>query len=172
MNQRADNVDDIQELADEIQEFIDYKREPEEIKEAQVKKLDPTDNMITLELKEDFKCYKGALLVVNGICGTVQDKYSSILKISTKEELEFQVGDNVKVDSSKINLIINRLEKTIINIKENNLDKNSQKTLQFVLGNEIPQYHEKNVNFKSQSLNIPQKEAIINSIMQIIFILS
>ena len=159
MNQRADNVDDIQELADEIQEFIDYKREPEKIIEAQVKKIDPIDNMITLEIEEDFNFYNGALVVVNGTSGTVQDKYSTILKISTKEELEFQVGDNVKVDSSKINLIINRLEKTIINIKENNLDKNSQKILQFVLGNEKPQYHKKNVNFKSPSLKYPSKRS-------------
>jgi superfamily I DNA and/or RNA helicase len=164
MNQRAHNVDDIQELADEIQEFIDYKREPEEIIEAQVKKINPIDNMVTLELEEDFNFYNGALVVVNGTSGSVQDKYSTRLEISTKEELEFEVGDNVKVDSSKINLIINRLEKTINNIKKNNLDKNSQKTLQFVLGNLIPKYHKKNVNFKSQSLNIHQKEAIINSI--------
>ena len=59
-----------------------------------------------------------------------------------------------------MNLIIDRLEKTIIRIKKNNLDKNNQKTLQFILGKSEPHYHSQNVYFKSQTLNIPQKEAI------------
>ena len=63
--------------------------------------------------------------MVNGTSGVVQDKYSNILKISFKERLEFQVGDKVEIDSSRMNLIIDRLAKTIDSIKENNLDDNN-----------------------------------------------
>ena len=98
--------------------------------------------------------------MVNGTSGSVQDKYSDIIKISSKDDHEFQVGDNVKIDSSRMNLIIDRLEKTIIRIKENNLDENNLKTLQFILGESEPHYHLENVYFKSQTLNIPQKMAI------------
>ena len=151
--------ENFQELADEIQEFIDKKREPDQIIKAQVTKIS-SDNLITLKLEENFNFYKGALVVVNGTSGSVQDKYSDIIKISSKDDHEFHVGDNVKIDSSRMNLIIDRLEKTIIRIKENNLDENNLKTLQFILGESEPHYHLENVYFKSQTLNIPQKMAI------------
>lgn len=160
MNQKAPlDSENFKELADEIQEFIENKREPDQIIKAQVTKIS-SDNIITLKLEENFNFYKGALVVVNGTSGSVQDKYSDILKISSKDDHEFQIGDNVKIDSSRMNLIIDRLEKTIIRIKEDNLDKNHKKTLQFILGESEPHYHLENVYFKSQTLNIPQKMAI------------
>ena len=71
----------------------------------------------------------------------VQDTYSNILKIFFKERVEFQEGDPVEIDSSRMNLIIDRLAKTIDRIKENNLDDNNIKILQFILGNGKPQYN-------------------------------
>ncbi len=161
MNQRYDNF---QEIADEIQEFIDYKREPDQIIKARVREISQTDNIITLELEEDFNFYRGALIVINGVSGSVVDKYSNIINISTKDEHGFHEGDKVKIDSSKMNLIIDRLEKTITRIKDNNLDENNINTLQFILGNNIPQYHLKDVNFNSETLNISQKDAIKHSL--------
>jgi superfamily I DNA and/or RNA helicase len=160
MNQTTPpDSENFQELADEIQEFIDQKREPDQIIKAQVTKIS-SENIIALKLSENFNFYKGALVVLDGISGTVQDKYSDVIKISCKDDHDFQVGENVNIDSSRMNLIIDRLEKTIIRIKENNLDENNIKTLQYILGYSEPHYNQKNVYFKSQTLNIPQKTAI------------
>ena len=159
MNQNS-NPENVRDLADEIQEFIDNKREPDQIIKAKVMEIRQQDKLIKLELNEDFNFYKGALVVVNGISGSVQDKYSNILKISTKDNLELQVGDTVNIDSSNMNLVIDRLEKTINRINNNDLDKNSQKTLQFILGKYKPHYHPQNIHFISENLNINQKEAV------------
>ena len=158
MNQNS--PENIQDLADEIQEFIDNKREPDQIIRAHVMEISQPDKIIKLELEEDFNFYKGALVVVNGVNGSVQDKYSNIVKISTKDSHELQVGDTVNIDSSKMNLVIDRLEKTINRINNNDLDKNGQKILQFILGKHKPQYHPQNIHFISENLNINQKEAV------------
>ena len=102
--------------------------------------------------------------MVDGTSGVVQDTYSNILKISFKEIVEFQEGDTVEIDSSRMNLIIDRLAKTIDRIKNNNLDENNKKILQFILGSGKPQYNIQNVDFNVENLNIPQKEAITRTI--------
>ena len=159
MNQKESNRN-ILELADEIQKFIDNKREPDRIITAHVKEISQSDNIITFLQEENFNFYRGAFVVVNGTSGVVQDTYSNIIKILFKERLEFKVGDTVEIDSSLMNLIIDRLAKTIDRIKENNLDYNNLKILQFILGNSKPQYNLYNVDFNVGNLNTQQKDAI------------
>ena len=160
MNQKESNPENILELADEIQKFIENKREPDQLITAHVKEISQSDNIITFLQEENFNFYTGAFVVVNGTSGVVQDKYSNIIKILFKERLEFQVGDIVEIDSSLMNLIVDRLAKTIDRIKENNLDDNNLKILQFILGNGKPQYNLYNVDFNAANLSIPQKDAI------------
>ncbi|BDZ68741.1 DEAD/DEAH box helicase [Methanobacterium ferruginis] len=160
MTEKPQQPANVLELVEEIQEFIDNKREPDKIVKAQVREINKKDNIISLELKENFNFYSGAMVIVNRISCSVEDKYSNLLKVSTKEEVKFKEGDTVKIDSSLMNLVIARLEKTIDRIKENNLDKNNQKTLQFILGNGNPGYHHKNIIFNSKTLNHSQKEAV------------
>lgn len=160
MNETLKNPANVQELIEEIQEFIENKREPDKIVKAQVREISKKDNTITLELLENFNFYQGAMVTVNKISGSVQDKYSNILKITTKEQVKFKEGNTVKIDSSLMNLIIARLEKTIDRIRDNTLDQNNQKTLQFILGNGKPLYHHENIIFQSKTLNNSQKEAV------------
>ena len=160
MKEKDSNHENILELADEIQKFIEDKREPDRIITANVKEISHSDNIITFFQEENFNFYRGAFVVVNGASGVVQDTYSNILKILFKERLEFQVGDTVEIDSSLMNLIVDRLAKTIDRIKENNLDDNNLKILQFILGKGKPQYNLYNVNFNALNLNILQKDAI------------
>ncbi len=135
-----------------------------------VKEINQSDNIITFVQEENFNFYRGAFVVVNGTSGVVQDTYSNILKISFKERVEFQEGDKVEIDSSRMNLIIDRLAKTINHIKDNNLDENNQKILQFILGNGKPQYNKQNVNFNVENLNIPKKKQLQEPSVQIISI--
>ena len=154
------NPENVEELANEIQEFIDNKREPDKIVKARVVEIRSSDNIVKLKLEENFNFYKGAFVVVNKISGTVQDKFSNILKISFKGNPNFQEGDMVSIDSSMMNLVIDRLEKTINRIQNDNLDDNGQKILQFILGKDEPLYHPKNIHFISENLNLNQKEAV------------
>ena len=157
MKKRPENI---QEFADEIQKFIDEKREPGQIIKARVLEINSTDNIFTLELAENFNFYRGALVMINRTSGSVQDKYSNILKILTKDDIEFKEGDTVDVDSSLMNLVIDRLGRTINRIHENDLDDNNRKILQHVLGNGEIQYNPVNVNYISKTLNDAQKDAV------------
>ncbi len=159
MNQNS-NPENVEELANEIQEFIDNKREPDKIVKARVVEINSSDNIIKLKLEENFNFYKGAFVLVNRVSGTVQDKFSNILKISFKGDHEFQEGDMVSIDSSMMNLVIDRLEKTINRIQNDNLDNDGKKILQFILGKDEPYYHHKNIHFISENLNLNQKEAV------------
>lgn len=160
MNESSKNPVNVQELVEEIQEFIKNKREPDKIVKAHVREISTKDNTITLELEENFNFYQGAMVTLNKISGIVQDKYSNILKVTTKEKMKLEEGNIVKIDSSLMNLIIARLEKTIDRIENNTLDKNNKTTLQFILGNGEPLYHHKNIIFQSKTLNNSQKEAV------------
>ena len=164
MNQKESNSENIQEMADEIQKFIEAKREPDKLITAHIKEISQSDNIITFLLEENFNFYRGAFVVVDGTSGVVQDTYSNVLKISFKESLEFQEGDTVEIDSSRMNLIIDRLAKTIDRIKENNLDDNDLKIFQFILGKGKPQYNLQHVEFNVLNLNIPQKDAITRTL--------
>ena len=94
----------------------------------------------------------------------VHDTYSKKLKIFFEDKVEFQEGDPVEIDSSRMNLIIDRLGKTIKRIRDDDLDENNQKILQFILGNGEPQYNQLNVDFNVENLNTKQKEAITKTL--------
>jgi|GEM_PF-1205663 len=164
MNEIFQKPANVQKLVAEIKEFIEEKREPDEIVNAMVTAISKNDNTITLELEEDFNFYPGALVTVNKIGGTVQDKYSNVIKVATKEKVKFEEGNTVKIDSSLMNLVLARLERTIDRIKDNKLDQNHKKILQFILGNGKPHYHDKNIVFQSKTLNESQKEAVNRSL--------
>ena len=151
-------------LVSQIQRFIDDKREPDEIVKAQVSKINRADDLITLELMEDFNFYPGAMVTVNRMAGVIQDKYSNRLRISAREDFDFEEGDTVRIDSSLMNLVISRLEQTIDRIKDDKLDMHNHKNLQFILGAGDPGYSKHNVIFKSETLNQSQQEAVNRSV--------
>jgi predicted DNA-binding antitoxin AbrB/MazE fold protein len=98
MNEIFQKPANVQKLVAEIKEFIEEKREPDEIVNAMVTAISKNENTITLELEEDFNFYPGALVTVNKIGGTVQDKYSNIIKVATKEKVKFEEGNTVKIE--------------------------------------------------------------------------
>ncbi|MFA0832641.1 MAG: AAA domain-containing protein [Methanobacterium formicicum] len=154
----------IQQLVDEIQAFIDKKREPDEIIKATATSFNTSTNILTLSLEEDFNFYKGAMVTVNGKTGFVEDKYAKTVKLSFKENYKFRMDETVKIDTSLMNVIIARLEKTIGRINEGILDDYNLKTMEFLLGKGEPGYSLEDINFNSLTLNESQKDAVTRSL--------
>lgn len=153
----------IQQLVDEIQAFINKKREPDEIIKATVTSFNTSNNILTLSLEEDFNFYKGAMITVNGKTGFVEDKYAKTVKLSFKESYKFRIDETVKIDTSLMNVIIAILEKTIDRINEGILDDYYLKIMEFLRGKGEPGYSLEDINFNSLTLNESQKEAVKRS---------
>lgn len=99
-------------------------------------------------------------MLINHNFSTVLDYYSSQLTVKSKKVKELKEGEEVLIDSNLINLVLERLEKTVNKIENNELNKQQIRILNFLVGNGKPVYREFNTESSSTHLNPRQDEAI------------
>jgi len=147
-------------MINEIEKFIDAKKTESKIIKGQVIEVNPLDKTITVDINKNFNFYKGSLVLVDGKRSSVLDAYGSIVKLEMKSDPKKFKDKKVDIDTSLMNIILKRLERTIEKIKSEELDENNERILSFIVGEGNPFYSEKNFDFIAKTINKSQKEAV------------
>lgn len=161
------------EIISEIERFIETeKKKPTTIK-GKVISIDLSDNLISvkLSLANPKNLSRGSLVLIKEntylsveIRGIVNENYNSILKIEIKSNPSRFENKEIIIDTSKTNVILKRLENIIKNIKEDKLSLENKKILNFLMGENKPEYNQEKVSFISKELNENQREAVVKSV--------
>lgn len=167
------NTEKYSEIFSEIDAFIEAKsKKPTEIR-GNVKGIDLINNILTIELDSKIKPDLSArdLILIRedafsstGIRALVQEVHKSVLKIETKVSPSQFESKPVIIDTNKKNVILERLKNINENIKKGNLVLDNIRILDFLIGENEPQYVKKNISFISKELNENQKDAVEKSI--------
>ncbi len=152
-------------LISDIRKFIDNKRkeEPDEIIYGIITEIDKFDNILSIELKRNFIFDTGSLVLVNHKIGRIVDSYKLNIKLQLDNISNFIISNQVGIDTRPMNILLNRLDKTIKLIENNELESSQSKVLDSIIGEIKPSY--KNINLDLPDLlNSTQKNAIERSL--------
>lgn len=151
-----------QELVEDIRNFIEKEKTPDTIIEGYFQKLDPVKNHATIILKQKFQLKRNSLLLINNFMGTVIDVYGNRIIVEFKKDPNKLLEKEVKIDTSRNNVILKRLDKTLDKIEDGYLDEFSRKFLDFLVLKGKPNY-KKIESIDSTNLNSSQSEAVEKS---------
>lgn len=150
------------EIVYDIRDFIEKQRENDTIIQGYFKEISPINNHAKIELDKKIYLNKGSLILIENLLGRLIDVYGNKITVEFKKDVSRFLRKKVKIDTSRNNIILNRLEKTITKIEDEELDEHSQKFLDFLVHKGNPTY--KNIDFYSSShLNESQREAVEKS---------
>lgn len=149
-----------QEMVKDIRDFIEKERKPSTILDGLFKELETTQNIATIELLDKFYFRKGSLVLVDNFLGTVTDAHKNKIKVEFKKDTQKLLDKRVNIDTSLDNIILDRLDKTIVKIEDYELDDYSQKILDFLVKKGKPGYNKIEPYNSISDLNASQKEAI------------
>lgn len=167
------NIEKYSEIVSEIERFIEAKEKKPTTVKGNVEKIDLSNNLITVRLQPTKQpdLSRGLLILIKedillgvGIRATVKEVYNSNLKIEIKGNPSQFENKNIVIDTNKTNVILERLRNIIENIKKGKLSPDNIRILDFLIGENRPQYNKKKISFISRGLNENQKEAVTKSI--------
>ena len=152
-------------LISDIRIFIDSKkqREPDEIVCGIITEVDKFDNILSIELKHNFIFETGSLVLVDRKIGSIIDSYRLNIKIRLDNVSNFIISNQIEIDTRFINIILNRLDKTISLIENDELEYSQIKVLDSIIGEIQPSYRNIPLNLPDH-LNSSQKNAIKRSL--------
>jgi superfamily I DNA and/or RNA helicase len=151
------------EIVQDIRDFIEKQRENGTIVHGYFKEISPVNNHAKIELEKKIYLNKGSLILIENLLGRLIDVYGNKIIVEFKKDASRFLEKKVEIDTSRNNIILNRLEKTITKIEEEELDADSQKFLDFLVHKGNPTY--KNIDFPSSSnLNESQREVVEKSL--------
>ncbi|MEN4096896.1 MAG: AAA domain-containing protein [Methanobacteriaceae archaeon] len=140
------------------------RKEPAKTINGYVSKINPFEKSIKVKLDKKFNFYKGAFLLVDDESGFVIESHGSTVKIEFKNDPSKFKDTYVNIDTSLMNITLDRLEKAIKRIEEGSLSKQNKKILDLIIGTGKPGYRYEEVNFISKTLNPSQAEAVFRAI--------
>ncbi len=160
-------------IANEIEHFINSKKEKTGRVRGKVTEID--GNLLTVKADSIHEIYlsKGSLVLIDAgisdmfsktLRASVVDKYGAILKLEVKDSVNKLLDKEVYIDCSRTNVILERLGEVVEKIKENNLDEDNIRILNFILGAVKPSYSRKKIKLIAKKLNSGQQKAITNSL--------
>ena len=152
-------------LISDIRIFIDSKkqREPDEIVCGIITEVDKFDNILSIELKHNFIFETGSLVLVDRKIGSIIDSYRLNIKIRLDNVSNFIISNQIEIDTRFINIILNRLDKTISLIENDESESSQIKVLDSIIGEIQPSYRNIQLNLPDH-LNSSQKNAIKRSL--------
>lgn len=155
-----DTVAPYQEMVQDIRNFIEEKKEPNTIIQGYVESIDSKINIAAIKLLEKFNFYRGAIVLVDNLSGTITDAYDDKINVEFRKTPNQLLKTNVNIDTSLINIIMDRLNKTVLKIEKNELDDYNQKILNFLIKKGNPSYNNLKPYNSAENLNQSQREAI------------
>ena len=168
------NTQKYSKIVSEIEKFIEAKKKRPKTAKGTVEKIDLSNNILTVKLQQtkQLDLSRGSLILIRedsllskNIRAIVRDVYNiSTLKIETKTDLSQFENKKVVIDLNRTNVILERLSNIVENIKKGKISLDNVRILDFVLGENKPQYSKKRVSFVSKRFNENQKEAVTKSI--------
>ncbi|MBU0898948.1 MAG: AAA family ATPase [Nanoarchaeota archaeon] len=167
------NTEKYSKVISEIGRFIDATKEKPMTIKGNVEEIDLNSNILTVKLQptkqpdlsrgSSILIREDAILSVN-VKAIVTDIYSSTLKIEIKTNPSQFENKKVVIDANITNVILERLSTVIENIKGGKINLDNVRILDFIIGENKPQYSKEIVSFISKKLNENQKEAVTKSI--------
>jgi len=167
------NIKKYSKIVSEIERFIEAKKEKPKTIRGIVEEVDLSNNILTIKLQstKQSDLSRGSLILIRedslsglDIRAIVREIYDSNLKIEIKNNPSQFENKKVLIDINKTNVILKRIEDVIKNIKKAKLSLDNVRILDFLIGENSPQYSKRKVSFSSRNLNKDQKEAITKSI--------
>lgn len=154
---------DITEIVSQIRKFIESQKDPNLVTGIIVKKSDK-ENLIEIDLSKKVYLNKGSSVVVNEFQGLVLDSEYKKIVIEMDSTDYFFVSEEVELDLNPFSVILARLEKTILKIENEDLNKRNKEILNFLVGRKTPTYVNSKNNFFSENLNYSQSMAVNRAI--------
>lgn len=140
-------------IVSEIERFIEAEKEKPKIVRGTVEKIDLSNNILTVKLQPTKLPYlsTGSLILIREdnllgiyIRAIVRDFYNSILKIEIKTNNPSQFENKkVVIDTNWRNVILERLRNVVENIKKGKISVDNIRILDFIIGENKPQYSKK-----------------------------
>lgn len=141
-----------EELIVDIQNFIKASRNPEKIK-GKIIFSDFENNQIKVRFSKKLYLSKGALLIINNQPGSLVGYSGKDAIIQLESSKSFFSNDIVHIDTSRAAIILNRLEKSVDKIDNNDLNDDNRRILNFLLGKGRPVYENKGLYPFAENLN-------------------
>ncbi|MBU4548357.1 MAG: AAA family ATPase, partial [Euryarchaeota archaeon] len=160
----SDIYPDLEAITRKIREYIESQRRPSTRIKGEVVELNPLQNTLHLVLKNNYDFYPGALVLLDEDFATVMDYYGPHLILNYKKIHKLKLDQEVLVDTDLINLILEKLERTIDKIEENRLNEDNKRILKFLIKKGRPQYDPSNLNYVAPHLNNRQQDAVKKSL--------
>ncbi|MFH1432722.1 MAG: AAA domain-containing protein [archaeon] len=160
-------------IASEIEGFVEAKKKKQITIDGTVEKIDLNEGLLIVKLRPtkqiDLSIGSQILIREDSVLGTeirgiVREYYNLILKIEIKRNPSQFEKKKVIIDINKTTVILDRLKPIIENLRKGNVSSDNVKILDFMLGENRPQYCKKSVSFISKRLNENQKDAVRKSI--------
>ena len=155
---------DLEAITREIREYIQGERRPSTKIKGEVVELNPLQNTLHLVLKKNYDFYPGALVLLDEDFATVMDYYGPHLILNYKKIHKLKLNQKVLVDTNLINLILEKLERTIDKIEENQLNEDNKRILKFLINKGQPQYNTAHLDYMAPHLNQKQHDAVKKSL--------
>jgi len=167
------NIEKYSEIVSEIEQFIESKKKKPKTIKGIVEEVDLSNNILTIKLQPTKQpdLSRGSIIRIKentflnvDVEAIVKEIYNSNLKIETKNNPSQFKNKKIIIDTNKTNIILKRIGDVIENIKKGKLNPDNIRILDFLIGENKPQYSKSKVSLISRNLNKDQKEAVIKSI--------
>ncbi len=167
------NTEKYSKIIEEIEKFIEIKKKKPTTFKGTVEEIDLSNNILKIRLQSSKQPYlsRGSFILIRedsllsiDMRGTIKEFYNSNLKLEIKANPSQFENKRIVIDTEKTNVILERLRNIIENIKKGKISLDNAKILDFIIGENKPQYNQKIVSFISKKLNEDQKNSVINSI--------
>ncbi len=160
----SDICPDLEDITRKIRDYIESQRRPSTQIKGEVVELNPLQNTLRLLIKKNYDFYPGALVLLDEDFATVMDYYGPHLILNYKKIHTLTLNQKVIVDTDSINLILEKLQRTIEKIEENRLNEDNKRILKFLTKKGRPQYDPSDINYIAPHLNNRQQDAVKKSL--------
>ncbi len=160
----SDFPTDHQQLVHDINNFIEAKMEPSTLIDGKIIQVYMDKKKVKIALDENFNFYMGSIVLVNHERGVVSKHWGKSIEVDFNDVSHFKEGINVTIDTSLMNIILERLESAVNLIQSDSLSNENKKVLDIILGKDRPVNRCSAVDFVSKNLNESQKDAISRSV--------
>lgn len=167
------NTEKYSKIIGEIERFIELKKKKPTKFKGTVEVIDLSNKILTIKLQssKQINLSRGSLILIRedsplsiDIRATTHEFYNSYLKLEIKTDPSQFENKGVVIDIENTNVILERLKNIIENIKKGRISLDNARILDFIIGENKPNYNKKGVSFISKHLNEDQKDGVINAI--------
>lgn len=154
-------------LIKNIEKFVEEKQEEPKIILGLITEINSQEKIITAEINQEEALPTsliGSFVKIYDKKAAIIDIYGKTLKLEVEKDLtNLKLSEEIEIDLSLMNIILKRLQKTTEKIRENKVDQETERILNFIVGEGRPTY-EKHKKKRPRKFNNSQAEAISYSL--------